>query len=239
MNNVIILTAGLTGSSLLVSLLETEGYWPGDQTKRKSDYDTRENSTLVEINEGLLKRYGFSYTDEFSCSVIEHVANEDNAVIKDEIRQFIAGCDKHSPWILKDPRLWATIRFWRRAVDFSDVKFLVLVRDDIQCWVSQIIRRQIQSLAHVRFYNNSINKSILNFLQESRYQYKIISYDELILKPEVGIQKINDFLGTNIAVECLEKLYRGNLYQRPRGLKDYLMACLIYIKNYRWSNADL
>jgi hypothetical protein len=40
--NVIILTAGLTGSSVVAGLLKNAGYWAGSKTVKKSGYDTIE-----------------------------------------------------------------------------------------------------------------------------------------------------------------------------------------------------
>ena len=57
-DNVIILTGGLTGSSALAGLLSAAGFWSGEGTFRKRDYDTYENSELIRLNRQLLKRVG-------------------------------------------------------------------------------------------------------------------------------------------------------------------------------------
>jgi hypothetical protein len=44
--NVIILTSGLSGSSVLAGLIANAGYWVGDETFKKDDYDTFENREL-------------------------------------------------------------------------------------------------------------------------------------------------------------------------------------------------
>ena len=52
--NVIILTSGLTGSSVLTGLISRVGYWNGDQTHKK-EYDTCENSELISLNLSLFQ----------------------------------------------------------------------------------------------------------------------------------------------------------------------------------------
>ena len=59
MHNTIILTSGLTGSSVLAGLLASGGYWPGDRTYKKKDYDTFENEDLTRLNHGLLQPSSF------------------------------------------------------------------------------------------------------------------------------------------------------------------------------------
>ena len=49
MYNTIILTSGLTGSSVLTGLLARGGFWAGDRTAKKKDYDTFENEELIRL----------------------------------------------------------------------------------------------------------------------------------------------------------------------------------------------
>jgi hypothetical protein len=166
-------------------------------------------------------------------SILEKVYSQNNADIARRMNEFIAKCDEHAPWVLKDPRLWVTIRFWDREVDLSKVKFLVLVRSDLQCWISLILKRHIQTLPHLRSYNGTVNSSILAFLDKAGHEYMTVSYDDLVLKPGRSIRKLNEFLGSNITVKDLANNYNGKLYRWPRGLRDLLLACLIFFKNWR------
>jgi len=52
--NVIILTHGVSGSSVFAALLGRAGYWLGSETVQKPDYDTFENAALVALNYELL-----------------------------------------------------------------------------------------------------------------------------------------------------------------------------------------
>ena len=56
--NLIILTGGLSGSSVLAGLINKAGYWLGTKTT-KVKYDTFENSKLVELNIKLFRNSGY------------------------------------------------------------------------------------------------------------------------------------------------------------------------------------
>lgn len=232
--NIIILTVGLSGSSLLTSLLAIEGYWSGDNTAKKKDYDTHENSGLVNLNRGLIRLADkdFDYTMDFSGDIFNKLEKIDFVHYESKFRDFLEHCNDHRPWIWKDPRLWMTIRFWDKIIDNNEVQFIVLTRNNFQAWVSQLNRRQIQTYQHLKKYNKDIEDSIVNFLEESGKDYIKLEYEDLIMRPEQSIDSLNTFLATNIGLESLAKLYRGKLHKMPKGMLDTLMGLAIYAKNY-------
>ena len=63
--NVIILTTGISGSSVITGLLAKSGLWTGDETIFKDNitgtYETYGNKKLVELNESLFKEAGLRY----------------------------------------------------------------------------------------------------------------------------------------------------------------------------------
>src|SRR5438309_1952893 len=73
--NVIILTSGITGSSVLSGFLARSGYWAGDKTHKK-EYDTFENAELIALNLKILQQaeYRGNYVTEFSTDAIARVA---------------------------------------------------------------------------------------------------------------------------------------------------------------------
>ena len=73
--NVLILTGGLTGSSAFAGLLTASGYWCGEDTFKKSDYNTYENSELIRFNRQLMQRVavGDEYTSCFLPEAIDHI----------------------------------------------------------------------------------------------------------------------------------------------------------------------
>ena len=72
-DNVIILTGGLSGSSALAGLLSAAGYWSGEDTFKKRDYNTYENAELIRLNRQLMQRVavGEDYTKRFAARAID------------------------------------------------------------------------------------------------------------------------------------------------------------------------
>ena len=111
--NVIILTSGISGSSVLTGLISRAGYWTGDITHKK-EYDTYENQELIDLDLRLFKQSGYTgnYAMEFSSAAIEQIRALNGTIDDHPFREFLQKCEAHQPWIWKDPRLWMTIRFW-------------------------------------------------------------------------------------------------------------------------------
>lgn len=232
--NVIVLTYGLSGSSVLTGLLVRGGYWPGGKTYVKPDYDTFENLKLIELNKKLFAAAQFhgNYENAYSNEALEAITRLRETQDPTPYRQLIAECNAHAPWVWKDPRLWLTIRFWAEFLDFDSIRFLVLTRTPLQSWISYNLRRQVQSYAYARRYCEQIEASIAQFLDERRLSRLELLFDDLIMRPEPTIGRINDYLGTTLAVSDLEAVYNQPLRKSPRSVLDLAKAALIYARNY-------
>ena len=169
LKNTIILTAGLAGSSVLTSIFAKSGYWTGDKTIKKRDYNTWENDGLVAHNLRILSQAGFeeNWEMEFHPEFVETISRNFDRVDPGPMQSFIADCDGHAPWIWKDPRLWLTIRYWKRFLDMPNTAFLVIRRDLMQAWISTTLRRQIQTVDYLRRYNDGIHETIIEFIREN------------------------------------------------------------------------
>ena len=234
-DNVIILTGGLTGSSALAGLLSAAGFWSGQETFRKRDYNTYENAELIRLNRQLMQRAsaGEEYTTRFLPDAITRIAELAGVEDPREYRALVAECDAHSPWLWKDPRLWLTIRFWSGLLDWSRIRVLLLRRDHMQAWMSCTQRRQIQTYEYARRYNESIQSSLREFLDARSIRYLPVLFEDLIVTPEREVARIASFLDADIGMEHLHSTYDGVLYRRPKSLRDTVEAGLIYLKNYR------
>lgn len=237
-HNVIILTSGLSGSSVLTGLIARGGYWTGNETFKK-EYDTYENVDLVKLNVNLLREAAYTgrYEMEFRKDLLDRVGALKSSLSDTPYREFLTECDGHGPWIWKDPRLWLTIRYWSPLIDWERCKVVVLTRSLVHCWVSATLRRQIRSYSSLRRYEKSIEGSILSFLRENRIGYLHTTYEALIGRPEETIDSLNTYLESSLAIDDLKSIYWGKLYERPRSSPvDFLKAVLIYAKNRseRW-----
>jgi hypothetical protein len=232
--NVVILTSGISGSSVLTGLISRAGYWTGDVTHKK-EYDTYENQELIDLNLDLFKRSGYTgnYAMEFSAAGIEGITALAKTADPGPFRGFLRKCEGHQPWVWKDPRLWMTIRFWRQVVNFDECKFILMTRGFKHAWVSSILRRHIRSYGSMKRYEQSIKDSLIAFLDSTQRPYLRITYEDLIFHPERVIGRLNAYLGTTLTVDDLKSIYHLPLYKMPRSSPiDYLKALLIYVKNY-------
>jgi hypothetical protein len=232
--NVIILTSGLSGSSVLTGLISRSGYWIGDSTQKK-EYDTYENTELVKLNMQLFEEAGYTgdYKMEFSLDAIARIASLSGKIDDRPFRHFVDKCDAHGPWIWKDPRLWLTIHFWKDILHLDECNFILLRRKFFHSWVSATLRRRIESYGSLRRYEESIIDSITSFLDREQLPCLQMGYENLIARPEATIHELNTYLATDLTLEDLKMVYRGPLHTIPRSAPiDYAKAILIYLKNY-------
>lgn len=234
-NNAVILTSGLSGSSVLAGLLVRGGFWPGTETARKEDYETFENADLVSLNMRLFEEAGYrgDYTREVSRQAIADIAGLDGRIDDAPFGAMVEKCEQHRPWLWKDPRLWLTIRFWRKFLDLQECRFIHLTRAPWPLWISSLLRRQVTSFRFLRTYEAEISALITGFLEENRLSSLRVTYEELILKPDDTIARLNRYLGTALSVADLEAVYTRPLYRNPgSSLASCAKALLIYARNY-------
>jgi len=228
------MTSGLAGSSVLTSLIARAGYWLGENTFKKRDYDTYENTELIKLNLRLIEESDFksNYTMVFDSDVIDSIGALYQKVDKVPYENFIKKCNDNRPWVWKDPRLWLTIRFWSNLVNLNDCRFILLNRDPLQNWISSTLRRMIQSYNYNKSYNMLVNNSIKTFFKTHNIEYLYILYEDLLLHPEETIGRLNSFLNSNLTIEDLRTVYNGQLYKKSKTYFDLLKAIMVYIKNY-------
>lgn len=215
-------------------MFAAKGYWTGEQTMKKSDYNTWENSELVRLNNKILSDVEFNedWVMEFRDDYVDLVSSGFDRIDPAPYRAFIQECKTHTPWIWKDPRLWLTIRYWRQWLDLSNTVFLLIRRQSLQAWISTTIRRQIQTFEHAVRYNDGIHKSIVEFVDTNGATYVDFLYEDLIIRPEVVIEDINRIAGTSLTLDDFKAVFRGQLYKKQHGLWNFLHASMIYLKNY-------
>ncbi|MBB1125371.1 hypothetical protein [Thiospirillum jenense] len=232
--NVIILTSGLTGSSVVAGLFAQSGYWVGDETIHKPDYNTWENAELVKLNQQILSETNFTenWTMCFRPNFIDVVTTSALRLDPQPYLSFIEKCAQHSPWIWKDPRLWLTIRYWQTLLDLTQVRFILLTRDPLQSWISMTLRRQIQTFDYARKYEIGINNSLRYFLDKNAFCYIEVEYEQLLLHPTTTLWRINNLIDLSLTVSDLRKTFNGLLYQYHHGMFDFFKAIIIYVKNY-------
>jgi hypothetical protein len=234
-SNAIILTSGLSGSSVLTGLLSRAGFWTGESTHKKAQYDTFENEELITLNLKIFKEaaYNGNYMMEFSEKALNRIGGLYEKIDSQPYWELVNKCEQHRPWIWKDPRLWLTIRFWKNLLPLEHCRFILLTRDLMQTWVSQTLRRQITTYRYSRNYEQRIQQSVMSFFRENALPHLMVSYEDLIVHPARTIDRLNRFLDIQLGVDDLRKVYRKPLHKSPRrSWVKHLQAVAIYVKNY-------
>jgi len=234
MKNIIVLTSGLSGSSVVTNLLSKAGFWTGDSTCKKTDYNTYENSQLVYLNALLLK--AVNYDRDYSVTVkpekVREVELLFNTIDLIPFQNFIDKCDEFEPWVWKDPRLWVTMPFWIQLLNKDNLHIVFVDRSISQRWISELLRKNVQTFGYCRQYNAQIETLVTSFIDKHKIKHCAALFDDLIEKPEKTLLNLNGSLEIDLKIDDLRAVYNKPLCKKARGSKSLLRAVLIYLKNY-------
>ncbi len=235
--NVIILTTGLSGSSVLTGLFKLAGYWTGINTVVKNNstgtYNTFESEEFVKLNEKLcnLANYSFNSFSWYKAEDRKFFEKLKDSTDCSIFNNYLIGCKKYSPWVIKDPKLWITIGYWISLLDKEDVKFIILSRNSFSLWLSQTYKRIIYDFNFLIKSEKQTKENLINYLKKNQFQYLDVKYESLVKNTNVEIQRINDFTNSKITINNW-----NSIYTKPSSIlfwKRLLIAPLIYLKNYR------
>jgi hypothetical protein len=233
-HNVIVLSPGLSGSSVVTALIARAGYWTGDDTKKIS-YDTFENATLVDLNKKLLRAAGH-LGDGAPANYPPTPTDIENSSQSLNMAQFISfleRCESEQPWIWKDPRLCFTMDFWAKLVDISSCRFIVVTRDVRQAWTGLVLRKLPPTPMHEmgQIFQMTIARAHA-FLERNGLGYLQIRFEDLICQPDQAIESLVGFLGVDLRRRDLEAVYCGNLQRRRWSRSDYIAARLRFLVKF-------
>ena len=238
--NVIVLTTGLSGSSVTTALIAQGDFWLGKETIVKNNstgqYDTYENLQLVNLNKQLYKSLDFTPTQDalYDANVFEMFANCHDKVDTQEYEAFIKDCNENGAWLWKDPRLWNTIGFWLPLIKKhcgDSVKFVVLSRQPLSLWVSLLLKRNIVNYDFLKKSEKASAERLAGYLSDENFKLCDLNYNDLLSHPESTIANLNEFLGTSLTMTDMTNIFRGELPAKPWKWKDLVKASLIYLKN--------
>ncbi len=224
--NVIILTGGICGSSVLAALISKEGYWVGKDTKKVA-YDTYENAALVDHNIELFRKSGFFWRDVSDIpSPSPHKIGELHGKIDlNPYNQFVIENDKHMPWLWKDPRLSFTMQFWKKLVDIQKCKFILMTRDLRQTWTGLILRGKFAiPIEKLKAIHQSSEEASKHFLKTEGLDYLSLSFEDLIIKTERSIELLNRHIGTRLTINDFKQIYDRNIGRKRWTLNDFIKA---------------
>ena len=229
--NVLILTTGSSGSSVLAGLLASKGFWVGHETK-KLKFDTYENSRLVDLNMAILRASGFRRRDCNDIPPPDRSKIEQSA-LEVELRpytSFLEECRQYEPWLWKDPRLAYTGHFWQGITDFKNCLALIISRQHRQSYSGLLLDRDVpMSSRQLKEINDNYIKNITIFLKKTGLPFWELQFEELIVSPESSCDRMSDFLGIDISIDDLKKVYKGRLYKTRYRFWSFHMAHIKYL----------
>ena len=234
--NVIILTTGISGSSVITGFLAKSGLWAGDDTVFKDNttgkYETYENTKLVDLNNQLTNEIGIAFEGKvrYDKNAREKLNTVYTEIDTTRYKQFLEECNSHSPWIWKDPRLFLTIGYWKNILDLNNTKVIVLHRNSYELWKSQVVKRIIYSYSYLKKSEDRTRNELLDYLESNNFSFISLEYDQFTREPSTLINKLNQFIGTELKIEQWNAIYRPT--SKFSNFKRTVLAYLIYIKNY-------
>jgi hypothetical protein len=234
--NVIVLTTGLSGSSVITGLIASQGFWVGNETCFKDNstgrYETFENRRLVELNEKLVDASGIRFGPKTWYEAHGEKAILTTSIERKVFEGFLFDCRQHSPWIWKDPKMWITfLPIWTELLKGDVYRCVLIKRRPLNLWLSQVRKRIIYDYFYLRDAEQRGFREMEQALDYAGVAYIRVEYESLIAQPEREIKRLNLFLGLKISMEDWRKLYKENKETTGPWL-NFLKACLIYLKNY-------
>jgi len=235
--NVIVLTTGLSGSSVLSGVISESGYWAGNETVIKDNssgqYNTYENVELVELNSSLCDKADFLFDDKAwyktdGQRVFDEIAS---TIETNSFKEFLLSCNRHQPWIWKDPKVWPTIGYWSHLIDPESTRVLLLKRNGFKLWLSQVVKRKVYDYFYLDRAEKTATAELKCYLNENNLQFIQVTHESLVSDTELELKRINQFLGSNIKLEHWEKIYQKPKFQS--SVKRLFLGLLIYMKNYQ------
>lgn len=222
--SIVVLTGG-GGSSVLTGLVARKGYWLSDDTKTVA-YQTYENARLVDLDGMLLKASGFRWHDigDLPPPDVERIRRLATEIDLTEYRAFIEECERHRPWIWKDPRLCYTAGFWQQLIDLRNTRIIHMERDLRQSWIGSVLRGRCIKYRDLCTLQNGHSDAVRHFLREIGAEYHHVTFEQLTAQPDQTLRDLGAFLDLDLTVDDLKAVYRGKLYQERWSTWDDLRA---------------
>jgi len=236
-DNLIIVTTGSSGSSVLAGLIGAHGYYLGDETMKLS-FDTYENSRLVELNMALFKMIGFERGDANDMPPPDTDALAALAPDTDIFERFVDACLEKEPFLWKDPRLAYTLHFWQRFEPIRKAKFIFIRRDPVQSYAGLILSRKTpMSMKEQAQMNLNYALSFQRFVEKHAPMVYECLFEDLILEPGTFLTGLNEYLGCRITMDDLRGIYHGRLHRLRYSKWDVAKARVMYLL-YRYVKRD-
>ena len=238
--NVIVLSPGQSGSSVLTALIARAGLWCGDETTDVG-YNTYENAELVQLNRELLRVSGIKWDSpsQEAGPAIERLRARVREADNRDAQSFVQKCAAHVPWIWKDPRLCYTMHYWEAFLNVADCQFVIMNRDWRQAWSGHMIKgKPPVSLADFAKVQVRAGEAAQSYVSDRGLPHFVTTFEELTVEPTRVLSALNEFLGTSLTLGDLRETYRDPLGKLRWSKVDYAQAWGRFLV-HRWILRDV
>lgn len=235
--NLIILTTGLSGSSLLTGFIAKAGYQLAEETIFKNNsagnYQTFESQELVELNEKLIAAAKFrnGHRNWYVKERLSTFAASLPEIDKGNYAKFIDSQSESSPWLWKDPRLWITLSFWLPLLDNNNTQFIIVWREPSALWESQLEKRIIYDKQYLKDSEEKSRAETCTLLQKHGFPFLELAIEDLVDSSNPTLEKLNHFLKSDLTISDWQSVYSPSSFKDK--LKRRFLAYPIYWKNYQ------
>lgn len=213
MKNIIILTTGRSGSSVLAGLLAGgDRYWVDKASipKRKGyPFGDFENPELIRLNKLLYTHLDYP-NPALHCLKGGTVAVDDLKALwhradSGPFRRFVSTCEQNRPWLWKDPRLAYTIFYWSNLIDIEQTQFVQIARDRHEIFLSlsksgiKYTKKEVYRFAEMK------EGIIAAFFSENRISVLRIDYQDLWNRSALNA-KIGPVLGFQVTQQTYDTI---------------------------------
>jgi hypothetical protein len=213
MKNIIILTTGRSGSSVLAGLLAGDDrYWVDKAAipKRKGyPFGDFENPELIRLNKQLYTHLDYP-NPALHCLKGGTVSVDDlkrlwHRADAAPFRQFVDTCERNRPWLWKDPRLAYTMFYWSNRIDLAQTQFVHIARGRHEIFLS-LSKSGIKYTKSEVYRFVEMKEGIIEaFFNEHRILPLRIDYQDLWNRSALN-SKIEPILGFTISRQAYDTI---------------------------------
>ena len=217
-----------SGTSLTASIFTNQNYFvaedennelrPGDEFNPSGYWEAE---TLIQSNKEIFAAAGFKYDNTWLYDPIsdEQAANILALQPSTKHQLLVEKFNIQSPWIWKDPRLCYTLGYWWPLLNAETTRVLFLKRDPNEIYNS-FIRLKWRSITNAdktdvlsRIHEHL--KVTEEVLKKYNIPHIVVHYSDYKTKPDVTINKLNQFFDLDLTKEDLgyEHKYNNQSFQ--------------------------
>lgn len=204
---VIVIGMHRSGTSAVSGMLAELGVFMGSSLfaaqKGVNEKGFYENSLLVDMNETLLDDAFWSWDDPLAQDMAAARTTGNETFITEAVKVLESDYGKQPCWGMKDPRTTLLLPFWQQVFDRMSLTpfYLLMVRSPFEVYGSLKKRDGFSLDKSLMLWLNYTLTGYFCSLNKPRY---ILSYHDLLERPEAMAKAVSEAAQLNIDVDALQ-----------------------------------